>query len=154
MIDYQRIYHTGMAVADIQAARTRLSRDLNLNWSSVRSFDPLPFWTPQQGTHEVVVHACYSRPGPQHLELVQGTGPFYDPANQAVNRHIGIWVDDLASEAHRLLSADWTALAAGAAPDDGFGVIAYLSPPGGGMTIELVSMALFPVLSEWLDAEE
>lgn len=154
MIDYQRIYHTGMAVADIHTAREQMGKDLNLDWTPVRSFDPLPFWTPEQGDHEVVVHACYSRPGPQHLELVQGTGAFYDPANQSINRHIGIWVDDLAGEAQRLLSAGWAVLAAGASPDNGFGIIAYLSPPGGGMTVELVSMDLFPVLDEWMNADE
>ena len=153
MIDFQRIYHTGMAVADIEAARAQIGQDLNLQWSVVRAFDPLPFWTPEAGMHEVVVQACYSRQGPQHLELVQGTGAFYDPAHQQINRHVGVWVDDLPAEADRLTGRGWRVLAAGAAPDDGYGIIAYLMPPTGGLTVELVSTDLGPVFFEWLTAD-
>jgi len=154
MIDYQRIYHQGMAVSDINAVATQMAASLNLEWSPIRRFDPLPFWTPDQGMHEVTVDACYSRKGPQHLELVQGTGPFYDPANQHLNRHIGIWVDDIAAEANRLLTKGWTVLAAGASPDDGFGIIAYMQPPTAGITIELVSTDLGPIFEEWISASE
>ena len=150
MFDLQRIFHIGMAVSDLEASRVSLGAELNLEWSPVKSFDPLPFWTPEQGSHEVSVQACYSRQGPQHLELVQGTGPFYDPSVQPDSRHIGVWVDDLVEEAGKLTASGWKVLAAGASPAEGYGTICYLSPSTGGLVIELVSTLLMPVIAEWL----
>ena len=107
MFDLQRMFHVGIAVADLSEAMQRMGADLHLEWSPVRRFDPLPFWTPERGCHEVSVSAVYSRQGPQHLELVQSTGAFYAPGAQPDNRHIGVWVDDLPAEAHRLLRSGW-----------------------------------------------
>jgi hypothetical protein len=101
----------------------------------------------------VVVHACYSREGPVHLELCEGNSPFYDPGAVPDSRHVGFWTDDLAAEAEELQRHGWRPLAAGASPQDGFGLICYLSPPDGGLVIELVSPDLRPVIAEWLLAE-
>lgn len=150
MIDLQRFHHTGMAVANIARSQEQFGRALGLRWAPVRLFDPLPFWTPEQGAHEIQVHATYSLGGPHHLELVQGEGPFYDPGRAPDARHIGVWVDDLPAEADHLLRAGWTVVAAGAAPDDGFGPIAYLAPPQPGLLVELISTVLKPVIDEWL----
>lgn len=150
MIDLQRFHHSGMAVADIDVTMDLLGPVLGLSWAPVRDFDPLPFWTPEQGAHEVRVRATYSLGGPHHLELVQGTGPFYDPDRTPDARHIGIWVDDLAAEANRLVGAGWTVVAAGASPDQGYGLIAYVSPPVPGLLVELISTDLKPVIDDWL----
>jgi len=152
MFDFQRMYHTGIIVEDIEAAARKLSVDMNLQFAPVRAFDPLPFWTPQQGLQEIVVQATYSRQGPQHLELVQGPkGGFYDPALSPDSRHIGVWVDDLPAEADKLLAKGWRVLAANAAPCDGYGILAYLMPPIEGIVVELVSTELQPVFNEWLE---
>lgn len=150
MIDLQRIHHTGMAVANIEQAQADLGRALGLEWAPVRDFDPLPFWTPEEGMHEVRVRATYSLGGPNHLELVQGTGPFYDPERAPDARHIGLWVDDLAAEARHLLAEGWRVVAAGASPEDGFGLIAYMAPPIPGLLIELISTDLKPIIDDWL----
>lgn len=150
MFDLQRIFHTGMAVADLPGTQAAMNAALGLEWSPVRSFDPLPFWTPEEGTHEVSVLATYSRGGPHHLELVQGTGAFYDPDRAPDARHVGVWVDDLRSEAERLIALGWQTVAAGAAPEDGFGLIAYLRPPIHGLLVELVSTDLKPTIDEWM----
>lgn len=151
MFDLQRIFHTGMVVADLAAAQASIGTAMNLDWSPVRNFDPLPFWTPAEGVHEVSVIACYSRPGPHHFELVQGTGAFYDTASAGDSRHIGVWVDDLRAEAERLIGLGWQPVAAGAAPEDGFGLIAYLRPPLPGLLVELVSTDLKPTIDEWVN---
>ncbi|MDI1295906.1 MAG: VOC family protein [bacterium] len=150
MIDLQRFHHTGMIVADIDQAQADLSRALGVTWAPVRHFDPLAFWTPEAGAHEVHVKATYSLGGPHHLELVQGDGPFYDPDRAPDARHLGIWVDDIAAEAQHLLAHGWRVVASGASPDDGFGLIAYMAPPIPGLLIELISTALKPTLDEWL----
>lgn len=149
MIDLQRFHHYGMAVADIDAAQTMFAKALNLRFAPVRNFDPFPFWTPEQGTHVVNVFATYSIEGPVRLELVQGTGPFYDPGRLPDARHVGLWVDDVAAEAGILAAQGWSTIASGAAPDDGWGVIAYMSPPVPGLLVELISMSLKPVIDEW-----
>ncbi len=152
MFDLQRMFHVGIAVADLSEAMQRMGADLHLEWSPVRRFDPLPFWTPERGCHEVSVSAVYSRQGPQHLELVQSTGAFYAPGAQPDNRHIGVWVDDLPAEANRLLRSGWRVLAASDSPEAGFGAICYIAAPAGGLLIELVSTVLEPVITEWINS--
>lgn len=150
MIDLQRFHHTGMAVTDIDAAMELFGPALGLTWAPVRHFDPLPFWTPEAGSHEVDVKATYSLGGPQHLELVQGSSPFYDPQRAPDARHIGVWVDDLTAEATRLVGEGWTVIAAGASPEEGYGMIAYVTPPVPGLLVELISVDLKPVIDDWL----
>jgi Glyoxalase/Bleomycin resistance protein/Dioxygenase superfamily len=155
MFDFQRIYHTGISVPDVRAAKQKFSRDFNLKWCEVRTFDPLPVWTPKDGMRDYRVVATYSMPGPHHLELVQGpANTFYDPSWTVESRHIGVWVDDLPQEVERLLRADWTIVAANAAPKDGYGIICYLRPPVSGLILELVSMNLKPAIDEWMAAPD
>ncbi len=150
MIDLNRIHHTGMIVEDIDAAQASLGQSMGLQWAPVRDFSPFPFWTPEQGLHEVNVKATYSIGAPHHFELVQGTGPFYDPHSAPDGRHIGVWTDDLPGEVERLLSAGWHIVAAGAAPEDGYGPICYIAPPMPGLLVELISTVLKPIIDEWL----
>ena len=103
----------------------------------------------------MIVSATYSRTGPHHLELVQGpVGSFFDPALLPDARHIGVWVDDVAPEAERLCKAGWRVVGAGAAPDEGYGTICYLSPPTGGLLIELISIELEPMIAEWIAGDD
>lgn len=153
MFNLQRAFHTGVAVADLGREMQRMGEALRLDWAPVRRFDPLPFWTPEDGRHEVIVSATYSRQGPLHLELVQGTGRFYAPGGQAQARHLGVWVDDLAAEAAALVAAGWTVRAAGDAPEAGYGAICYVASPDGSLLVELVSTVLEPVIGEWIRSE-
>ena len=142
-------FHIGMAVEDIDQCCKQIGEDLNLDWLPIKSFDPLPFWTPEEGLREISVKATYSRQGPQRIEIVQGTSIFYDPNRLPDSRHVGIWVDDLIEEATRLIDKGWIVLAAGDEPSAGYGTIAYLSPPFPGLMVELVSRQLEPMMSEW-----
>jgi hypothetical protein len=149
-VDIQRIHHIGMPVADIAVAQTVIGDSLGLRWAPVKTFDPLPFWTPELGTHEVTVSATYSRGGGQRIELVQGSGAFFDPGRVPDARHTGVWVDDLPVEAERLVALGWHLEAAGASPQAGYGTIAYLSPPCGGLLLELISTALEETIRIWI----
>ena len=142
-------FHIGMAVEDIDQCCKQIGEDLNLDWLPIKSFDPLPFWTPEEGLREISVKATYSRQGPQRIEIVQGTSIFYDPNRLPDSRHVGIWVDDLLEEATRLIDNGWIVLAAGDEPLAGYGTIAYLSPPFPGLMVELVSKQLEPMMNEW-----
>ena len=149
MVDLQRFHHIGMAVADIETAQAQFAESLNLRFAPVRTFSPFPFWTPENGAHTVDVSATYSIEGPVRLELVQGTGPFYDPDGPPESRHIGVWVDDVTAEATALAAQGWTTVASGASPEEGWGIIAYMKPPVPGLLIELISTALKPAIDEW-----
>lgn len=152
MFDFNRIYHTGIAVDDLAAAMESYGRDFNLEWAPVQTFDPLPFWSPELGMHEIKVMATYSRQGPQHFELVQGPkGTFYDTSLKPDSRHFGVWVDDIQAEIARLTENGWRVVAAGAAPEDGYGTIAYLEPPHDGLLVELVSIELKPFIDSWIN---
>ena len=142
-------FHIGMAVEDVDQCCKQIGEDLNLDWLPIKSFDPLPFWTPEEGLREISVKATYSRQGPQRIEIVQGTSIFYDPNRLPDSRHVGIWVDDLIEEATRLIDNGWIVLAAGNEPSAGYGTIAYLSPPFPGLMVELVSKQLEPMMNEW-----
>lgn len=153
MIDLQRAFHIGVAVADLGVAMRQTGDALGLSWAPVRTFDPLPFWTPEDGRQQVVVSATYSQQGPLHIELVQGTGRFYAPGGQPEARHLGVWVADLAAEATRLSGAGWTVRAAGDAPSAGYGAICYIASPDRSLLLELVSTALEPVIGAWIRGE-
>jgi catechol 2,3-dioxygenase-like lactoylglutathione lyase family enzyme len=151
-MDFQRLFHTGMVVADLAAAQRDVGAALGLTWAPVRRFDPLTWWTPEGGLEEIAVEATYSRGGPQHFELVQGPrGGFFDPDLMPDSRHIGIWVDDLASEVERLIGQGWRVVGAGGAPADGYGILAYLAPPYPGVLVELVSTIIEPIITAWVN---
>jgi len=150
MIDLTRTHHKGISVPDIDRAVADYSAALGLTFAPIRDFDPLPFWTPEEGAREISVRATYSLGGPIHLELVQGNSSFYDTASPAGARHIGVWVDDLPAEADRLVAAGWTPRAANLPPEQGYGAIAYLTSPDGGLLVELISTILKPTIDEWL----
>ena len=148
-IDLSRMYHVGMAVADFDQGCKQIGAAFSLDWLPAKTFDPLRFWTPEEGLQEISVRATYSKQGPQRIEIVQGNSIFYDPERRPDSRHIGVWVDDLVSEASRLIENGWNVLAAGDEPSSGYGTIAYLSPPFPGLVVELVSRQLEPMMNEW-----
>ena len=150
MIDLSRIFHTGIIVEDLKKAMVELGDALGLEWTEVKEFDPIVHWIPGKGRNEIAMKAVYSRQGPVHLEVCEGpAGSFYDTSNQPDGRHIGVWVDDLVGETDRLVSAGWRILAANGTPDEGYGVIAYLTPPDETFVIELVDAELKPMIDEW-----
>ncbi len=149
MIDYQRIYHLGVRVADVDAAMDEIGEHLGVTWASVQHNPAQRVWTPEHGLQEVPLTFVYSCEGPQHIELLDGPpGTVWDGRNQPGAHHIGVWVDDVAAETERCLAAGWTLAAAGAAPDDGYGVFTYVVPPTG-LIVELVWSAVQPRFDAW-----
>ena len=79
MLKMSDCFHNGIAVSDIHEARASLGESLGVEWSPVRAFDPLPFWTPEAGDHEITVHACYSREGRFIWSCARAHRPFTIP---------------------------------------------------------------------------
>ena len=153
MIDYQRLYHVGFLVPDLRAAMDSHGAAMGLTWAKVRTIESLQVWTPEKGVEHADIEFTYSCEGPQHVEMVSGSkGSLFDASLRA-GHHVGLWVDDLAAETAELLALGWTIVAAGAPPADGYGNFAYVLPPGGGLTVELVSSAIKPGFELWWAGE-
>ncbi|MDE0320655.1 MAG: VOC family protein [Acidimicrobiales bacterium] len=149
MIDYQRLFHTGIRVPDLDAAMAEMGETLGVSWASVQHNAAQQVWTPQQGLQSVELTFTYSREGPQHLELLQGqSGTIWDGSDDPGVHHVGVWVDDVAAETERCLHAGWKVAAAAAPPDDGYGVFAYVVPPSGPI-VELVWSAIEQRFESW-----
>lgn len=149
MIDFQRLFHTGLLVPDLRQAMDHYGRALNLTWAKPFVFEALELWTPEQGVQRLRLEVTYSREGPQRLEIQRGpSGSFYDPALRS-GFHLGVWVDELPGEVAAMQAQGWHAIAAGGAPAAGWGSFVYLQPPDGGLVVELVSTALRPTLERW-----
>lgn len=153
MFDYSRAFHTGVLTPDLDEAIDFYSKTLGLTFAEPYEFDALPIWTPEAGLHHVRNRFTYSIDGPMHLELQRGDpSSFYDPALSRGD-HVGFWVDDIPSSVADLTANGWEVIAAGAAPEDGWGVFTYLRPIAGGMAIEIVSEELKPVFARWWRGE-
>lgn len=149
MIDYQRLYHAGIRVVDIDSAMTEMGELLDLTWATVQHNDAQAVWTPDRGLETVPLTFVYSCQGPQHVELLQGApGTVWDGSDDPGVHHLGVWVDDVGAETRRCLDAGWELAAAGASPDDGFGAFTYVVPPSGPI-IELVWSVLEPHFDAW-----
>lgn len=149
MIDYQRIFHTGVRVPDLDAAMAELGPSLNLTWAAAVERPEMSVWTPGTGMQVVPLRYTYSCEGPQHLELLESTpgSPWYGGDQPGVH-HIGVWVEDVGAEARKAIADGWSVALAGASPDDGFGNFAYLQPPNGTL-VEVVNQAILPMFEDW-----
>lgn len=149
MIDFQRMYHTGVRVPDLDAAMQEMGENLGVTWATVQHNPAQSVWTPEHGLQHVDLQFVYSCEGPQHIELLQGqAGTVWDGSEDPGAHHVGVWVDDVAAETQRCLDSGWTLGAAQVSPDDGFGAFTYVIPPSG-FIVELVMAAIEPVFEQW-----
>lgn len=149
MIDYQRIFHTGIRVPDLDAAMVELGESLGVTWASAVTNPAQAVWTPADGAGTLPLRFVYSAEGPQHIELLEGPpGTIWDGREHPGVHHVGLWVDDVAAETERLAAAGWQVAAAGAPPEDGYGAYSYVVPPNGTI-VELVTSAALPRFERW-----
>jgi catechol 2,3-dioxygenase-like lactoylglutathione lyase family enzyme len=147
MIDYQRLYHTGIRVPDIHAAMAEM-KPLGVRWCSVQERQQ-QVWLPESGAATIPLKFTYSVEGPQHVELLEGPpGSIWDGRQEPGVHHVGVWVDDVAAETQACIEAGWTLVAAQTAPEKGFGVFTYVAPPSGAI-VELVWSAILPRFEVW-----
>ena len=115
MIDYQRLFHTGIRVPDLDRAMAEMGGPLGVTWASVQHNPTQAVWTPERGLDHVPLSFVYSCEGPQHVELLEGpAGTIWDGATDPGVHHVGLdasaahGADELArglhQQAHRLLA--------------------------------------------------
>lgn len=151
-IDYQRLFHTGIRVGDLDQAMAELGGSLGLVWAEVQQVPEMQYWTPVNGTTAAPLRFVYSCHEPQHVELVEGgPGSIWDGREAPGVHHVGVWCDDVAAETEAAVADGWACLAAGAAPEDGYGRWSYVQPPTG-MLVELVSGEIRAGFEMWWSA--
>ncbi len=148
MIDFQRMYHQGIRVPNLEAAMAELGGQLGVTWCSVQEREQT-VWLPDEGTVKIPLKFTYSAQGPQHLELLEGApGSIWDGRSHPGLHHVGLWSDDVAGETKFLVDAGWKLLMAQAEPAKGFGAFTYVQPPSG-LIVELVWSAIKPMFEGW-----
>ncbi|HXB85545.1 VOC family protein [Mycobacterium sp.] len=142
-------YHTGIVVADLEAAMARLSALAGYRWITPLTYT-LPFRT-ANGSRELTSTFVYSLQSP-HLELIQQVpdSPWIAAPGNSVH-HLGYFTDDLAETA-RMLEADGFTFEATAdiSPPD-LALFAYYIDAFG-TRIEIVDRALFPDFPAFLQS--
>ena len=107
LIDFQRLFHTGIRVTDLDKAMDEFGPSLGVAWAQPREGEQ-PVWTPETGLRSVPLRFTYSDEGPQHLELLEGApGSIWDADGTPGVHHVGVWVDDVVAETEGLLRAGW-----------------------------------------------
>jgi catechol 2,3-dioxygenase-like lactoylglutathione lyase family enzyme len=150
MIDYQRIYHTGIRVPDLDAAMIELSATLGVTWATPMSSPAQPAWTPEHGQQYLPLRFTYSCEGSQHIELLEGPpGSIWDGRERPGVHHVGLWVDDVAAETRRAVENGWVCRLAQVSPDEGYGTYSYVEPPGSAMLVEFVASTALPRFERW-----
>ena len=98
MIDFDRLFHTGVRVPDLDKAMAELGGTLGLTWATPVEWQQ-PVWTPEAGAHTFPLRFTYSCEGPMHVELLDGApGSPWDAGATPGAHHLGVWVDDVPAE--------------------------------------------------------
>jgi catechol 2,3-dioxygenase-like lactoylglutathione lyase family enzyme len=154
MIDYQRLYHLGVRVPDLDRAMDELGASLGVTWAEARDNPAQTLWTPETGLADIHLRYTYSAEGPQHIELLEGpAGSFWDGHDHPGAHHVGVWADDVTAESDRLIGLGWTLVGAQRDPaaGEGYGIFTYLQPPSG-LIVELVDASLVGFFESWWSA--
>lgn len=154
MIDYQRLFHVGVRVPNLETAMEEIGASMGVTWAERRENPAQTLWTPDGGLQEIHLKYTYSAEGPQHIELLEGPpGTFWDGRESPGAHHVGVWVDDVQTETDRLVTLGWTLIGAQHDPDgdDGVGMFTYLQPPSG-LIVELVDAAALAFFEQWWSA--
>jgi catechol 2,3-dioxygenase-like lactoylglutathione lyase family enzyme len=131
------VFHIGLLVHDIEAAKLRLHRLLGIDFRQTQTFPVALEWGRER--HETDVTFVYSVGGPPFVELIQtqeNDGPFGRHNGEGLH-HIAAWTADLEARLEAAAAAgapaDVRIFGEGAAP-----IAAYLPPDAAhGLRIEL-----------------
>jgi catechol 2,3-dioxygenase-like lactoylglutathione lyase family enzyme len=132
-------YHTGLVVADMDAAAQRLTAAMGYRWT--KPVEATLSVTTTEGDIEIPFAFVYSVNAP-HLELIrQVPGTIWTVPVGGGAHHLGYWVDDLAAAAAQLEHSGYRLEARPSG--DTLSMFAYYTDPSG-VRIEIVDRALFP----------
>jgi catechol 2,3-dioxygenase-like lactoylglutathione lyase family enzyme len=144
-----RLYHVGIVVPDIEAAKSQLTDLLGITWGPVLHVDA---YDVRDGDRTDLVFPntlCYSTE-PPHLELVQEVPGSVWECNEHSNlHHIGVWTDALPADSARYTELRCPLQLCGHDGDSAPIQFAYHRDPLG-VRIELVDVAMKPMMEEFM----
>jgi catechol 2,3-dioxygenase-like lactoylglutathione lyase family enzyme len=149
MFNITDLSHVAAVVVDLDQAMYELSEAFELDWLSVQKRT----MTVRRENGEVErteLLFTYSRQGPPHLELLQGTpGSIWGPERAGLH-HIGVWADDFVADVAALEQRGMPVELTLASRDteDPRGFTYHRSPHG--LRVELVSSEARPMFDRWL----
>jgi hypothetical protein len=142
-LKHDDLFHTGIVVDDLQAAKEEFGRLLGVTW--LEGGGKVAMET-AAGRSPIVTKYAVSAEGPHHVELVQSVpGTLYTTDGSHRAHHVGYWVDDvpIASQAlaqNGLTNVVLISFGGGRPP-----ITAY-HEAGDGFWIELVARSMKPLL--------
>jgi catechol 2,3-dioxygenase-like lactoylglutathione lyase family enzyme len=144
-----QLYHVGIVVPDVEAAKAHFTDLLGITWGPVVETEAFPV-REGDGTDRIVPNTlCYSTE-PPYLELVQEVPGTVWECNEHSNlHHIGVWVDALPADSATYTELRCPLQLCGRDDDGALVQFAYHRDPLG-VRIELVDIAMKPMMEEFM----
>ena len=144
-----QLYHVGIVVPDVEAAKAHFTDLLGITWGPVVETEAFPV-REGDGTERIVPNTlCYSTE-PPYLELVQEVPGTVWECNEHSNlHHIGVWVDALPADSATYTELRCPLQLCGRDDDGALVQFAYHRDPLG-VRIELVDIAMKPMMEEFM----
>ena len=133
------LFHTGIVVDDLAAAKADLGERLGLTWNEGGA--EVLLITPD-GTETSPSAYAISKEGPHHIELCQSVpGTVWTVTAPGHAHHLGWWVDDVAAASAELIELGFGSVACVTVAPDVPPMCAYHRTPDG-LIVEVVSRGM------------
>ncbi len=140
-------YHVGIVVADLEAARARLSEQLGVKWGPVVRLDPNSYSDGDGNEIVLPTTFCYSV-GQPCLEIIQEQpGTIWQTNAHSNLHHVGFWSDQLVADSSALTAGACPMQFAGRSSTGEIEQFAYHRDVELGIRIEIVDAALREMMS-------
>jgi hypothetical protein len=143
------IYHVGYVVPRLEDAMAQFSDAIGARW--VDHVVHPRYLDASGAVVEVDLHTSFTLDGPVHIELIEAApGTIWELGAGPGIHHIGLWTDDVAAEAERLVRSGMPVVAGGVDADGSVpGYFSYHDNPQGGK-LELVHIDKQRGMHDWI----
>lgn len=139
-VDFGELYHTGIIVDDVDAAKEEYSELMGVTWGLEGERD-VPVWMPE-GARTMSFRFAYTAEGPHRLELVRPTpGTLWEVTGVGHAHHLGYWCADVAGTSRELARRGLPLRAKVGVDDEADDAGIVLHQARTGVYIELVDVA-------------
>ena len=140
-------FHVGIVVADLRAARARISAQLGVQWGPVMHLDAADYRAADGTDLRLPTTICYST-GTPSLELIEEVpGTVWVRNDHSNLHHIGFWTDDLGTASDSLGTAGCPLQLCGRTGDHAPTAFTYQRDAELGIRIELVDAGMRDAMS-------
>jgi hypothetical protein len=139
VLRHEDLWHTGVVVDDLDAAKAELGAQLGVTWFEGGGEVRL---RTDDGTRTVRTAYALSMQGPHHVELCRAVaGTFWTAAPPGHAHHLGYWTEDVAAASASLSQRGMPLVGSVSFDDDSPPVCAY-HRAANGLYVEVVGTAL------------